>query len=277
MEVATMKDCYELIHFLKDTKIDHLEPIDPTEYESPINTQKPTFKTITDNFEGTDSFQVIISNHNHIDPTKVSLNFSPLTTGKPYIKTIYAKDTVLANPMILEFELDDNVSPSDLSKDITGANSITIDFAKSITNLKIENIIAKSYDYNLPLSSIKKSYEDGYAYVIERLKNYDVYSDELIIKFKRFIYMASAAYAWLQQWEYETKPMKSDNIESNNYADRLFARVNAAINEYLASQGVDVNIHYIKDADLVKSSEMDWGVKEGNPCNLRCGWRLQYE
>ena len=69
--------------------------------------------------------------------------------------------------------------------------------------------------------------------------------------------MAGAAFAWLTRWEYEAKPMKEPKSESNNYADRLFGRVDSAIANYLSNIENNRNEEYIQTR-LFKVAHSSW-------------------
>ena len=70
--------------------------------------------------------------------------------------------------------------------------------------------------------------------------------------------MAAGAYAWLTKWEYESKPMKEPQSESNNYADRLLNQVKLALEEYLDNIN-NAREDYV-NLRLMNSTNIDWGL-----------------
>jgi hypothetical protein len=99
--------------------------------------------------------------------------------------------------------------------------------------------------------------------VIRRLKELSHSKEEIKAiphPLKQYEYMASGAYAWLSQWEFEAKPMKEPKSESNNYADRLLGQVDSALQKYLSTIENDPNKEYV-NMKLIGATKLHWGLR----------------
>lgn len=258
-----MKDCYKVLSYLPKSRVDRQEPLNLISKSVVRNRSDIVLKTIHQDFDGTDTAELYINcNGSQIDVSKLSINFSPLANGNASVLSVNANETEIDydNETIVTFTLDDNATARDLSRKLTGIESIKFDFGEDVNNIDLINFVLKSRDFTYTLADIKIACENGEAYVLRRLNNMKNEKEE--IKeipelLKQYIYMAGGAYAWLTRWEYEAKPMKEPKAESNNYADRLFNQVDDAITKYLSNIENNRNEEYIR-MDLFKTHRMGW-------------------
>jgi hypothetical protein len=258
-----MEDFYKVLSYLPKSRVDRQEPLDLKSKSVVRNRQVLILPTIHQDFNGTDTVELYINcNGSHIDVSALSISFSPLVNGNAPVLTLNANETEIDydSETIVTFTLDDNATARDLSRRLTGIESIKFDFGSEVNNIDILNFVMKSKDFTYTIADLKTACENGQAYVLRRLNNMKNEKEE--IKeipdlLKQYIYMAGGAYAWLTRWEYEAKPMKEPKSESNNYADRLFTQVDDAIKKYLSNIENNRDEEYIR-MDLFKTARWKW-------------------
>ena len=236
----SMKDYYKVLEYLPRARVDRQEPVD-FEKEVFVDGQSVVLPLIYPEFEGIDSVQVFINAHGvNVSSENIKLGFSPLLNGNASVLVVETVNETIdtSNEDILLFEVDRNNTAYDSTRDLTGLESIRLDFGQDVTGLEILNVVVKSADYTYTLTDIEKACENGQDYVFRGLN--DMANEkkgiiEIPHSLQRYVYMAAGAFAWLTRWEYEAKPMKEPKSESNNYADRLFGRVDSAIANYLSN------------------------------------------
>ena len=256
----SMEDCYRVMHYLPYSKLDRQMPL-PIHKPVTVETKKKFF-TIHKDFEGVDFIQIYVNSPTPVDLSNCKLRFSPMRHGtlsvldlKPTVETLEADtDTILV------FEVDNNRHAYDVTKELTGIKSVTLDLGTDAT-IDVMNVVFRTLDYTYTLTNIARSVTDGENYVLRKLN--DMCNETRQIKeipdvLHDYIYMAAGAYAWLTKWEYESKPMKEPQSESNNYADRLLGQVRTALEEYLD------NIHNAREdyvnLRLMNSTSLEWGL-----------------
>ena len=258
-----MEDYYKVLSYLPKSRVDRQEPLALRSKSVVRNRSEIVLKTIHQDFNGTDTVELYINcNGEHIDVSKLSIGFSPLPNGNAPVLTVNANETEIDydNETIITFTLDDNATARDLSRKLTGIESIKFEFGEDVNNIDLINFVLKSRDFTYTLADLKTACENGQGYVLRRLNNMKNEKEEIreipdILQ--QYVYMAGGAYAWLTRWEYEAKPMKEPKAESNNYADRLFTQVDDAITKYLSNIENNRNEEYIR-IDLFKTRRMGW-------------------
>ena len=261
-----MKDCYKVMKYLPKSRIDRHEPLDLFSNSYVRNRDSIVIPTIHQDFDGTDVIQLYINcNGEHIDLSKLSINFSPLRNGNTSVLSLNPVEEEIDydNETIVTFTLDRNNTARDKSRKLTGIESVKFDFGEVVQEITLSKLVMRSYDYTYTFDDIVTSYENGEAYVLRRLNNMCNEKEEKkdIPKIlQQYVYMAAGAYAWLTRWEYEAKPMKEPKSESNNYADRLFTQVDDAITKYLSNIENNRNEEYL-NLDHVTYGEIKWGIR----------------
>ena len=259
----TMEDFYKVLSYLPKSRVDRQEPLNLKSKSVVRNKNSLILPTIHQDFDGTDTVELYVNcNGFHIDVSKLSVSFSPLRNGNAPVLTVTANETEIDydSETIVTFTLDDNATARDLSRRLTGIESVKFDFGETVDEVDILNFVMKSKDFTYTLADIKVACENGQAYVLRRLNNMKNEKEEIKeipALLEQYVYMAGGAYAWLTRWEYEAKPMKEPKSESNNYADRLFTQVDDAITKYLSNIENNRNEEYIR-MDLFKTRQWKW-------------------
>lgn len=263
--MVSMENYYEILHYLPTSRIDRQYPYN---FKSPITIDgsSKVFRTVHSDYNGIDIVEAyVIFEESDVDVTDISLKFSPFDDGNGTLLSLKAMDTPLDEDgaTTIQFITDTNAQLKDMSRLLTGVQSIKIDFGENIVNPTIVDIVFRSRDYKYTLNDLEKAYKDGNNYVIRRLNELSNISENKIdtvpYPLLQYVYMAGGAYAWLTQWEFEAKPMKEPKSESNNYADRLFGQIDSALEKYLSTIENDPNKEYLH-YDLIGVSKLDWGL-----------------
>ena len=260
----SMTDYYKVLKYLPKSRVDRQEPCEISTLV--VDGTDVILPTIHYDFNGTDDIQLFVNCHGvGIDVSKVSLGFSPLINGNASVVSLNAINENLSadDDDVILFSIDSNYTATDMSRKLTGIESIRIDFDDDATGVEIQKLVIRSKDYVYTLADINTACENGRAYVLRRLNN--MRNEKKEIKaipriLQQYVYMAAGAYAWLTRWEYEAKPMKEPKSESNNYADRLFAQVDDAITKYLSNIENNRNEEYL-NLDHVTYGEIKWGIR----------------
>ena len=220
------------------------------------------FPTIHKDFEGVDFIQIYVNSPNPVDLTDCKLRFSPMDHGDLSVLDLSPSiDSLEANTdTVLTFEMDNNRHAYDVTKELTGIQSIKLDWGITAT-VKVMDIIFRTLDYTYTLTNIQRSLVDGENYVLRKLN--DLSNETKQIKeipetLQDYVYMAAGAYAWLTKWEYESKPMKEPQSESNNYADRLLNQVKLALEEYL--DNIENAREDYVNLQIISNTSMEWGL-----------------
>lgn len=256
----SMEDCYRVMHYLPYSKLDRQMPVCiPTDI---IVEDKESFSTIHKDFEGVDFIQVYVNSPSEVDLTNCKLSFSPLGYGDLSVLDLSPSNTTLLadTDTILTFEIDNNRHAYDVTKELTGIESITLDLGTNAT-ITVRDIIFRTLDYTYTLTNIMRSVGDGENYVLRKLNdlnNESRHIQKIPEQLQDYVYMAAGAFAWLTKWEYESKPMKEPQSESNNYADRLLNQVKSALEEYLDNIN-NAREDYV-NFKLISNTTMDWGL-----------------
>ena len=258
----TMEDYYKVLEYLPKARVDRQEPI-RFEGETFVDGDSIVLPLIYAEFEGTDYVQVFVNCHSvNVDVSDITLSFSPLLNGNASVLSVNPKNTEIDTDKedILLFEIDRNNTAVDLTRELTGLESIKIDFGTDVTGVEILNLIIKSLDYTYTLTDIQKACYSGEDYVFRGLNDMSKEKNGIIeipSTLQRYVYMAAGAFAWLTRWEYEAKPMKEPKSESNNYADRLFGKVDSAIANYLSNIENNRHEEYIQ-THLFRVGKRKW-------------------
>jgi len=262
--MVSMEHYYEILHYLPSSRVDRQYPYD---FKAPITLDESSkvFRTCYSDYNGIDIVEAyVIFEDTNVDVSEISLKFSPFEDGNGTLLSLTAMETEIVEDgaTSIEFITDTNAQLKDLSKLLTGVQSIKLDFGENITNPTIIDIIFRSRDYKYTLRDLEKAHEDGRKYVLRRLN--ELYNEKkgieaIPLPLYPYVYMAGGAYAWLSQWEFEAKPMKEPKSESNNYADRLLGQVDSALQKYLSNIENDPTKQYV-NMKLLGSTRVHWGL-----------------
>lgn len=262
--MVSMEHYYEILHYLPSSRVDRQYPYD---FKAPITLDESSkvFRTCYSDYNGIDVVEAyVIFEDINVNVSEINLKFSPFEDGNGTLLSLTAMETEIVEDgaTSIEFITDTNAQLKDLSKLLTGVQSIKIDFGENITNPMIVDIIFRSRDYKYTLRDLEEAYNDGKNHVLRRLNELKIEQEEITTiphPLSKYVYMASGAYAWLSQWEFEAKPMKEPKSESNNYADRLLGQVDDALRKYLSTIENDPTKEYVR-MDLLNYTELSWGL-----------------
>lgn len=277
----SMSDFYKVMKWIPRSKVDRQEPVD-FDKDFIVNGSDIVFETIHEEFNGIDYVQIFINfNGVDVDVNDIILDFSPLLNGNVSLLQAKCSDDEIDvnNGTIITFKLDDNVTFTDQTREITGIQSLKLSFGKEVNGVTISNIIMRSQNYTYNLSDIENFLITGKNHVLRKLGHHTVirvennyqappykpykrphpkgHYNEVPQELMQYVYMAGGAYAWLSRWEYESKPMKEAKAEADNYATRLLNQVDSAIANYVS----DIEDKYDHD-DLfhATSTNVTWGI-----------------
>ena len=138
-----MEDFYKVLSYLPKSRVDRQEPLDLKSKSVVRNRQVLILPTIHQDFNGTDTVELYLNcNGSHIDVSALSISFSPLVNGNAPVLTLNANETEIDydSETIVTFTLDDNATARDLSRRLTGIESIKFDFGSEVNNIDILNI-----------------------------------------------------------------------------------------------------------------------------------------
>lgn len=253
----SMSDFYKVLKWIPRSLVDRQEPVIVS--DELINGEDVVFPTIYEEFNGIDEVQIFINFNNcNVDASKILLDFSPMVNGKLSLLQVKCNNAEMDynNDTIISFKLDDNHTFTDQTRVITGVNSLKLTFGTTVTGVKINKILMRCQNYTYTLTDIENFLITGENYVLGKVGRY-LENNKIPESLRPYIYMAGGAYAWLSRWEYETKPMKENKAEADNYATRLLNQVNSAISEYI--DNIENNLEH-KDLCLAASEELLWGL-----------------
>jgi hypothetical protein len=267
-----METYYEIMHYLKGAKFDRQYPVilESGAFDDEGNDlllwsgEKFVFDLCHDAFKGIDFVQVLVKSSVDVDNITPKIGFCIDDEGDLPILEASAPDQSLVKDKttLLEFKIDENYTMADISNNLTGISKFSLNFGVNVVDLKILSIIFRSYDYTHTLSDLDKSYADGERYVIDKLNSSDYFNhyEDYPEQLEKYVLMCAGAYAWLTVWEYEAKPMKEQKAESNNYADRLFGKIDAGIKAYLDSIYNNPEDNYL-NPKIIGHTKMSWGLR----------------
>jgi len=248
----SMSDFYKVLKWIPRSKVDRQEPCnvkDASYFDDYV-----VIPTVYEEFNGIDEVQVFINfNQVHVPVEDILLDFSPLVSGNVSLLQAKCDNTEMDyyNETVLVFKLDNNVRFTDKTRQITGVKSLKLTLPDDVD---ITRILFKCYDYTYTLSDIENFLITGENHVFRKIGRY---TKEIPKQLIEYVYMAAGAYAWLSRWEYETKPMKENKAEADNYATRLLNQVDSAIMEYINDQE---NTMEHDDLFHATSRSVDWGL-----------------
>ena len=253
----TMIDFYQVLKWIPRSNVDRQEPCDLDNIT--VDNEYIVLPTIHEDFNGIDEVQVFINfNSVHVDVSNLSLDFSPQLDGNSKLFQVNCSDSEIDydNDTIISFILDNNITFTDVTREITGIKSLKLNFGSDATGVKINKILMRSQNYTYTLTDIEDFLTTGANHVLNKLGRYAPHR-KIPKSLKQYVYMAAGAYAWLSRWEYEAKPMKEAKAEADNYATRLLNQVDAAIAEF-----VDDIENKSDHIDLYRSiaSGVEWGL-----------------
>ena len=260
------KEYYKILHFLEVETMDRFYPVEEYFYtidgetgeEVPIVYEGDSFlfETNRETFTGFDYAEILLESSVAHPISDIHLNLSQYKQGYDPIVTLDAEDEgeILPTdvPRKLIFRIKKSQTMSEASRNLTNIHSIEL-VTPNNSDFKIHDVCFRDENAMFSLEQLDSFYEDGKYYVLSRLHMSDV-PQELA----DHVYTASAGYAWMSVWEYESRVMKDTQKNAKNYGQWLFATVDEAIDLYKKANGIaDDEEMFVMD-ELVTSRPLRW-------------------
>lgn len=259
------KEYYKILHFLEVETMDRFYPVeeyfydidDETGEEVPIVYENDSFlfETNRETFSGFDYVEVLLESSVAHKSTDIQLNLSEYLQGYDPIEVMTADDVgdlPVDTPKKLAFRMRKSQTMSEASRNLTNIKSIEL-VTPNNTDFKIHNICFRDDNAMFSLEQLDSFYEDGKYYVLSRL-----HMDSVPVELEDHIYTASAGYAWMSVWEYESRVMKDTQKNAKNYGQWLFAQVDDAIDLYKKAHGIADDEERFIVTDLVTYRKIKW-------------------
>ena len=259
------KEYYKILHFLEVETMDRFYPIEEYFYEIDEETGEENriiyegdsflFLTNRQTFTGFDYVEVLLETSSECDYSSLKLNISEYEQGYDPIVVLDAEQTgtmEIGTPKRVVFRIRKSQTMSETSRNLTNIKSIEL-ITPNNSDFKIHDVCFRDNNAMFSLEQLDSFYEDGKYYVLSRL-----HMSEVPVELIDHVYTASAGYAWMSVWEYESRVMKDTQKNAKNYGQWLFAVVDDAIDLYKKANGIaDDEDLFVKD-DLVKYTGVDW-------------------
>ena len=255
--MLTAKEYYQILLFLDTETVDRYYPVEEYFYSLDEEGNRVSivyeddsflFKTNRETFVGFDYVEVLLETSNVYNSTDLTLCLSEYSQGYDPLISIIADDRgelPVNTPVRVIFKIEKSKKFSETSRNFTNIKSIEL-ITPCNSDFKIHDICFRDNNAILTLEQLDNFYEKGRYYIYSRLHMSDV-PEELV----DHIYTASAGYAWMSIWEYESRVMNDEQKNAKSYGKWLFAVVDDAINQYKISHGIaDDDEKFVKD-DIV--------------------------
>ena len=118
---------------------------------------------------------------------------------------------------------------------ISSVFCINLEFSTQVDDFYLCNLVARTDQFNITLEDLDEQIVIGKNYIMNKLRAYSW--NEIPPQLEHLCYKSASAFSWLIQWENQGKTMGDGTQLSRNYADRLFAQIDAFIENYMVSKG----------------------------------------
>lgn len=259
------KEYYKILHFLEVETMDRFYPVeeyfyqidDETGEENRIIYEGDSFLFLTNRqtFTGFDYVEVLLESSSEYDCSDLHLNISEYEQGYDPVVILDAEESAtleIGTPKKVVFRIRKSQTMSESSRNLTNIKSIELVTPNNL-DFKVHDICFRDDNAMFSLEQLDSFYEDGKYYVLSRL-----HMSEVPVELEDHTYTASAGYAWMSVWEYESRVMKDTQKNAKNYGQWLFAQVDDAIDLYKKANGIaDDEVIFVKD-DLVQYTTVRW-------------------
>jgi hypothetical protein len=258
------KEYYKILHFLEVETMDRFYPVEEYFYsideetgeEVPIVYESDSFlfETNRETFSGFDYVEILLESSVDYSASDIHLNLSQYKQGyDPIIVLDADAGEIPANePKRLIFRIKKSQTMSESSRNLTNIRSIEI-VTPNNTDFKIYDVCFRDDNAMFSLEQLDSFYEDGKYFVLSRLHMSDV-----PVELADHVYTASAGYAWMSVWEYESRVMKDTQKNAKNYGQWLFAQVEDAIDLYKKANGIADDEEMFVMHELTTSRRIRW-------------------
>ena len=259
------REYYKILHFLKVESVDRIYPVedyfwrnDPeTGEEVPVIYESDSFlfNTNRQQYSGLDYIEVLLeSSVGGYDGKDLSFNLSEYEHGYDPLAVIVgdAKTIPVDTPTKIVFTVRKSQTMSEASRNYTNIKTVEL-VTPNNTDFKIHDICFRDNNSQYSLEQLDAFYEDGKYYVLSRL-----HMDEVPVELEDHVFTATAGYAWMSSWEYDSRVMNDEQKNAKSYGKWLFAVVDDAIDSYKVANGIADDEELFVADDLVTSRLLRW-------------------
>lgn len=264
-----MEDYYKVLQYLRESHIDRQYPYefdnveqitgsDNVELVEIHNSDFDSSLKISDIAEGQivklhlasprdyndiDTFEILFYSDETITPNDIEIGFSNTKNGVANQVELKKDDVSDEDKVINEDGYHQfrylvrraNTSMQKKNRRISSVYCINLKFNKAVTEFYLSNLVARIDQFTLTLEDLDEQITMGKNYVMNKLRAYSW--EEIPPQIEHLCFRCAGAYSFLIWWEAQGKTMGDGTQLSRNYSDRLFAQIDAFIENYMASNG----------------------------------------
>lgn len=295
-----MEDYYKVLQYLRESHIDrqypfefdNLEQITGSETVELVDIYNSDFDNslkITDiaeddiiklhlasprDYNDIDYFEILFYSEETITPQDIEIGFSNTKNGVAN-QLVLKKDDVSDEDKVINEDgyhqfrylvRKTNTKMQKKNRWISSVYCINLKFKKPVTEFYLSNFVARTDQFTITLEDLDEQIVMGKNYVMNKLRAYSW--EEIPPQLEHLSFKCGGAYSWLIWWENQGKTMGDGTQLSRNYADRLFAQIDAFIENYMASNGYG-------DPNLRLLGWTEWCNVDPN-CKTNCKSRDRY-
>ena len=261
------KEYYKILHFLEVETMDRFYPVEEYFYsideetgeEVPIVYENDSFlfETNRETFSGFDYVEILVESSVAHPISDIHLNLSQYKQGYDPIIVLdvdaeEGAELPVGVPKKLVFPIKKSQTMSESSRNLTNIHSIEL-VTPNNTDFKVYDVCFRDENAMFSLEQLDSFYEDGKYYVLSRL-----HMASVPVELADHVYTASAGYAWMSVWEYESRVMKDTQKNAKNYGQWLFAQVEDAIDLYKKANGIADDEEMFVMHELTTSRRIRW-------------------
>ena len=295
-----MEDYYKVLQYLRESHIDrqypyefdNLEQISGSDNVELVDIHNSDFDSalkISDIADGDiiklhlvsprdyndiDTFEILFYSDETVTPSDIEIGFSNTKNGvanQVELKStdVSDEDKVINEDGYHQFRYlvrKTNTKMQKKNRKISSVYCINLKFNKPVTEFYLSNFVARTDQFTITLEDLDEQIVMGKNYVMNKLRAYSW--DEIPPQLEHLSFKCGGAYSWLIWWENQGKTMGDGTQLSRNYADRLFAQIDAFIENYMASNGYG-------DPNLRLLGWTEWCNVDPN-CKSNCKSRNRY-
>lgn len=259
------REYYKILHFLKVESVDRIYPVEDYFFEVDEETGEETpiiyesdsflFDTNRQQYSGLDYIEVLLeSSVGGYDGEDLTFNLSEYVNGYDPVAVIVGdkKEIPVGIPTKITFTIRKSQTMSETSRNYTNIRTVEL-VTPNNTDFKIHDICFRDNNAQYSLEQLNAFYEDGKYYVLSRL-----HMTEVPPELEDHVYTATAGYAWMSSWEYDSRVMNDEQKNAKSYGKWLFAVVDDAIDAYKKANGIaDDEVLFVKH-EIVTSRPFRW-------------------
>ena len=199
-----------------------------------------------------DTFEILFYSDETITPNDIEIGFSNTKNGVANQVELKKEDVSDEDKVINEdgyhqfryLVRKTNTKMQKKNRKISSVYCINIKFNKAVNEFYLSNLVARTDQFTITLEDLDEQIVMGKNYIMNKLRA-DSW-DSIPPALEHLSFTCAAAYSWIIWWEQEGKVFGDGTQLARNYADRLFAQIDAFIENYMASNGyTDPNLRLL--------------------------------